>query len=82
MRLQPIKGSARPGGSTWQSLVRGAETVEVDYLNGEIVMLGRLHGFPTPVNAALQRLGNRWAAERRQPETLDPREFEREVASR
>jgi 2-dehydropantoate 2-reductase len=82
MRLQPIKGSARPGGSTWQSLTRGAETVEVDYLNGEIVMLGRLHGFPTPVNAALQRLGNRWAAERRLPETLDPREFEREVASR
>jgi 2-dehydropantoate 2-reductase len=82
MRLQPIKGSARPGGSTWQSLARGAETVEVDYLNGEIVLLGRLHGFPTPVNAALQRLGNRWAAERKPPETLDPREFEREVASR
>ncbi len=33
----------RPGGSTWQSLARGS-TVEVDYLNGEIVLLGRLHG--------------------------------------
>jgi 2-dehydropantoate 2-reductase len=24
--------------------------VEADYLNGEISMLGRLHGVPTPVN--------------------------------
>jgi 2-dehydropantoate 2-reductase len=42
------------GGSTFQSLTRGAAT-EVDYLNGEIVLLGRLHGVPTPVNALLQR---------------------------
>jgi 2-dehydropantoate 2-reductase len=80
LRIPP--GAERGGGSTWQSLARGAGAVEVDYLNGEIVMLGRLHGFPTPVNAALQRLANRWAAERRPPGTLDPREFEREVASR
>lgn len=42
------------GGSTFQSLTRGTAT-EVDYLNGEIVMLGRLHGVPTPMNALLQR---------------------------
>lgn len=40
--------------STWQSLARGA-SVEVDYLNGEIVLLGRLHGAPTPLNARVQR---------------------------
>jgi 2-dehydropantoate 2-reductase len=41
--------------STWQSFARGASS-EVDYLNGEIVQLGRLHGVPTPVNEGLQRL--------------------------
>ena len=46
--------SSRPGGSTWQSLARGQGSVETDYLNGEIVLLGRLHGFPTPCNALLQ----------------------------
>jgi 2-dehydropantoate 2-reductase len=43
---------SRPGASTWQSLARGAG-IETDYLNGEIVLLGRLHGVPTPVNRAL-----------------------------
>ncbi|MPY94325.1 MAG: 2-dehydropantoate 2-reductase [Acidimicrobiia bacterium] len=46
----------RPGSSSWQSLQRGTGTVEADYLNGEIVLLGRLHGVPTPVNELLQRL--------------------------
>ena len=44
--------TSRPGASTWQSLARGAG-VETDYLNGEIVLLGRLHGVATPVNQAL-----------------------------
>ena len=39
-----------------QSLLRGAAAIETDYLNGEIVLLGRLHGVPTPANALLQRL--------------------------
>jgi 2-dehydropantoate 2-reductase len=48
--------------STWQSFARGAGS-EVDHLNGEIVLLGRRHGVPTPVNEALQRaLGARAAA--------------------
>jgi len=41
--------------STWQSFARGAGS-EVDYLNGEVVLLGRLHGVPTPVNEALQHV--------------------------
>jgi 2-dehydropantoate 2-reductase len=52
----------RPGGSTWQSLARGTGSIEVDYLNGEIVLLGRLHGVPTPVNELLQRVANQMAA--------------------
>jgi 2-dehydropantoate 2-reductase len=44
------------GGSTWQSVERGAGSVEIDYLAGEIVLLGRLHRIPTPVNELLQRV--------------------------
>jgi 2-dehydropantoate 2-reductase len=43
-----------PGGSTWQSMTRGVDT-EIDHLSGEIVLLGRLHGVPTPVNELVQR---------------------------
>jgi 2-dehydropantoate 2-reductase len=49
-----IGDQKRPGGSTWQSIKRGLGTVETDYLNGEIVLLGRLYGIPTPVNDRIQ----------------------------
>jgi 2-dehydropantoate 2-reductase len=67
LRLGPVGGRDRPGGSSWQSLARRSGTIEADYLNGEIVMLGRLHGIPTPVNELLQRVANRAAAARREP---------------
>jgi 2-dehydropantoate 2-reductase len=51
-----IADAPRGGGSTWQSLARGTGSVEVDYLNGEIVLLGTLHGVPTPYNRAVQQL--------------------------
>jgi len=51
------------GGSSWQSLARGAGSIEAQYLNGEIVLLGGLHGVPTPVNALLERFAVRAAAE-------------------
>ena len=44
------------GGSTWQSLAKGATSLETDYFNGEIVLLGRLHGVATPANRFLQDL--------------------------
>jgi 2-dehydropantoate 2-reductase len=44
------------GGSSWQSLARGAGSIEAEYLNGEVALLGGLHGVPTPVNELLQRL--------------------------
>ena len=55
LRLEPVAGATRGGGSTWQSLARGAG-VETDYLNGEIALLGRLVGVPTPANARIQAL--------------------------
>jgi 2-dehydropantoate 2-reductase len=62
----------RGGGSTWQSIERGLPSVETDYLNGEIVRLGRLHGVPTPVNAAIQAGMREITRRRRMPGTLDP----------
>lgn len=59
--IHPIAGERRGGGSTWQSLARGTGSIEVDQLNGEIVLLGRLHGMPTPVNELLQRTAHRLA---------------------
>ena len=55
----------RGGGSSWQSLARGTGAIEVDYLNGEIVWVGRCQGRDTPVNAALCELANRMARRRR-----------------
>ncbi|GEK19481.1 2-dehydropantoate 2-reductase [Cellulomonas xylanilytica] len=54
-RMTRLPGQERTGGSSWQSLVRGTGSIEADHLNGEIVLLGRLHGVATPVNAVLQR---------------------------
>ncbi len=54
LHLLPAGGISHSGSSTRQSLQRGTGSVETDYLNGEIVLLGRLHGVATPVNEALQ----------------------------
>ncbi len=59
--VQEIGGRPRAGCSTWQSLARGTGAIETDYLNGEVALLGRLHGVPTPVNAALCELAAREA---------------------
>jgi len=67
LSLRPVDGRVRGGGSSWQSLTRGAGSIEADYLNGEIVLLGRLHRVPTPANAAVQRIANRMARERVAP---------------
>ncbi|OIJ63065.1 ketopantoate reductase family protein [Streptomyces mangrovisoli] len=68
--LVPLDGAPRGGGSSWQSLARSTGTIEADYLNGEIVLLGRLHGVPTPLNELLQRLADTFARERRAPGSL------------
>jgi 2-dehydropantoate 2-reductase len=70
LRVQPVAGERRPGGSTWQSLARAGGSIETDHLNGEIVLLGRLHGVSTPVNALLQSLAGEAARLRRPPGEL------------
>ena len=71
---------SRPGASMWQSLARGV-SIEADYLNGEIVLLGRLHGVPTPVNEALLGIV-KWAARTGvAPGTVPVEEVIRQVAA-
>jgi 2-dehydropantoate 2-reductase len=72
MTIGEIEGRVRGGGSSWQSLQRGTGNIETDYLNGEIVMLGRIHGVPTPVNMSLQRRAREAAETRTRPGSVDP----------
>lgn len=73
--LRPVAGRERGGGSSWQSLRRGAGSIESDYLNGEVALLGRLHGVPTPVNALLQDLAADLARRGVAPGALSAGEF-------
>ncbi|MEU8250114.1 2-dehydropantoate 2-reductase N-terminal domain-containing protein [Nonomuraea sp. NPDC048916] len=70
VELMPIEGIERGGGSSWQSLARSSGSIEADYLNGEIVLLGREYGIPTPVNEVLQAEANRFAREQLPPGSM------------
>jgi 2-dehydropantoate 2-reductase len=61
MELRAVGAIEYEGSSSWQSLQRRTGHIETDQLNGEIVLLGRLHGVPTPVNEALQCIANELA---------------------
>jgi 2-dehydropantoate 2-reductase len=72
-----IEGHPRSGGSTWQSLVRGQSSIEVDYLNGEIVLLGKLLGVPTPYNLLLQQVANDMARTGKKPGSITVEQLQR-----
>lgn len=76
--LREVDGRGHASSSR-QSLARGAGSIEVDHLNGEVVLLGRLHGVPTPVNAALQRLAGRAAREGMPPGSFTAADVEAEI---
>ncbi|MFW0786049.1 2-dehydropantoate 2-reductase [Gordonia sp. CPCC 206044] len=61
VRRSPFDGNHS---STWQSIERGSDDVEIDYLTGEITLLGRLHGVSTPVNDLVQSETARMVRER------------------
>jgi len=63
-------------GSTWQSVARGRPT-EVEYLNGEIVRLGKELRVPVPLNELVVTLMQRVSAEQRY---LSVREIEQAFA--
>ncbi len=74
-----VDGRDRHGGSTWQSLARGAP-LEVPHLNGEIVRLGHEHGLATPANAGLLKVAERLSGEARAPGSMSAEELCRLVA--
>jgi 2-dehydropantoate 2-reductase len=73
--VREIAGEPRSGGSSWQSLARGTGSIEADYLNGEIVLLGRLHGVPAKWNENARRLANRAAREHAAPASMTSEEW-------
>jgi 2-dehydropantoate 2-reductase len=80
LQMQPVAGADRVGSSTKQSLVRHTGSIETDYLNGEIVLLGRLNDVPTPVNAYFSALAQRLVGEKLRPGAVSAAEAEREIA--
>ena len=70
MTLKAVEGVTRTGSSSTQSLARGAGSIETDWLNGEIVMLGRLHGVPTPRNAYFNELAAKMARKGMKPGSI------------
>jgi 2-dehydropantoate 2-reductase len=74
-RVQLSPDVPRYGGSTWQSLSRGTGSIEADYLNGEIVLLGRMYGVPTRANEIFQREAQRLAREAVPPGSLNPEDL-------
>lgn len=59
--------NVRNMGSSWQSLVRKQGSIETDFLNGEIVRLGKQVGIETPFNRMIQVLASEMARNREAP---------------
>lgn len=77
LAMGKVDGRPFPGGSTLQDLARGAGSTEVDYLNGEIVRLGRMHGIATPINRMLQDLMRDMVRHRLEPGSISESELRR-----
>jgi 2-dehydropantoate 2-reductase len=80
LSFEPVPGEpAQLGGSSWQSLVRGTGSIETDYLNGEITLLGRRIGRPSPLNTRLTALARRAAREGWRPGAMTVGELRAEL---
>ena len=79
VKILDIPGHPRTGGSTWQSLMRGLPTTEADFLNGEIVLVGKLHGVPTPCNRMLQKVTNEMARTGKRPGSMTLEELQQRL---
>jgi 2-dehydropantoate 2-reductase len=77
MQYRIPEGDTFLGGSTWQGLAKGSPSTEIDWMNGEIVLLGRLHGVPIPHNTFLQRAARELVASGTRPGTIPIDELDR-----
>lgn len=75
VEMGKVEGHQRAGSSSTQSLKRGAGSIETDYLNGEVVLMGRLNGVPVPLNSALSELGHDLISGKVAPGTLTEAEL-------
>ena len=75
MTSHPVAGAARAGSSTAQSLLRGAGSIETDYLNGEILLQARLAGVEAPLNRYCVELARRMLREGLAPGAVTPAEM-------
>jgi len=75
MEMGPVEGAHRAGGSSTQSLKRGTGSIETDYLNGEIALLGRLIGVPVPFNTALVAISTELIAKGARPGSMTEAEL-------
>ena len=82
LQIGDVPGHPRVGSSSSQSLARSTGSIEADYLNGEIVLLGRLTGVSTPANERLQRLANQAAHERWPPGRLSEADILERIEAR
>jgi 2-dehydropantoate 2-reductase len=76
VQSRPIAGAGRSGNSSAQSLARGTGSIETDYLNGEVGLLGRLHGVATPANDYFVTLSARMVREKLKPGAVTAEEVE------
>ena len=81
-KAQDVAGEARSASSTLQSVLRGHQTTEVDYLNGEIEMIGAMNGVPTPFNSTVREVATRMAANGEQPGSVSLDELYSMVATK
>lgn len=74
-------GDRTIGSSSWQSLMRKLGSIETDYLNGEIVFLGRMYGVPTPANLIVQQQAHRFAMAMNEPGSMTLEELKALIES-
>ena len=81
-RWPPGHGAPHRGGSSWQSLIRGAGSIESEFLNGEVVQLGRMLGIPAPYNEVLWLRAEQMARDATPPGCFSIAELTREADSK
>lgn len=81
MKRTPIEGITLHGSSSVQSLLRGTGSIETNFLNGEIVLLGRQHGIPTPINEIFVSISQEMVRDKSAPGSFPVAEVERRVAA-
>lgn len=80
-RMVDLPGYPRGAGSSWQSLARGTGDLETEFLNGEICLLGRLHGVATPANDACVHMARALLAQGGKPGQFSLQDLQARISS-